>query len=403
MEKIEMKNKKYLVFIASFCIIFSCAAISAFSVFKNHWTESTGSDNVGYALSVYQFTMACFGVIGGIVYDKIGPKKLMYVGGLLFGGGWLLSAFATNIWILYFTFGIIAGAGNGVMYSPALNTALRWFPDKKGTISGLLLCSASLGPLFLSQIGTALVNKFGSTCFIYIGIFYLVLIWCVSWAMEVPSKEWEEANGVQKTVISDDSKNYTPKEMLSKKIFWLLIVMFAIGNTAGLMMISNLSPIAQGQLAIAEGGAATLVSINCLANFSGRLIMGRLVDKLGEIKCLTIIYAVTMVSLFGLSMSSSVLMFTCFLVFLGAAFGGVLVVFPPLTSKTFGVKYAGTNYGLMFFGYSLSAFIGPFIAKTATMSGTGIQAYKYVYITAMIVAAIGLVLSVLLSRKIKNV
>lgn len=404
MDKIENKNKsnKYLVFMAAFLIIFSCAAISAFSVFKNQWTEMTGSDSVGFALSVYQFSMACFGIIGGIIYDKVGPKKLMYAGGLLFGAGWFFSAFATNIWMLYFTFGIIAGAGNGVMYSPALNTAIRWFPDKKGTISGLLLCSASLGPLFLSQIGTSMVNKFGANSFMYIGIFYLLVVWCVSWAMEVPSKEWEEENYPIKSTSSKETKDFSPKEMLSTGTFWFLIIIFAIGNTAGLMMIGNLSPIAQGQLALSEAGAATLVSINCIANFIGRLVMGRLCDKLGENKCLILIFILTIISLLGLSISSNVFIFTTFLVLLGGAFGGVLVVFPPLTSKTFGVKYAGTNYGIMFFGYSAGAFLGPYIAQTAKLDGTGVDAYKYVYLVAMIVAALGLILSLVLNMRKKK-
>lgn len=400
MDNVEIKKtgNKYLVFMAAFLIIFSCAAISSFSVFKNQWIEMTNSDNVGFALSVYQFSMACFGIIGGIIYDKIGPKKLMYIGGLLFGAGWFLSAFATNIVILYLTFGVIAGAGNGVMYSPALNTALRWFPHKKGTISGLLLCSASLGPLFLSQIGTIMVNKFHENSFMYIGIFYLVLVWCVSWAMEIPSKDWEESNRA-KVNLKYEGKDFTPKEMISTGTFWFLIVIFAIGNTAGLMMIGNLSPIAQGQLALTETEAATLVSINCIANFIGRLLIGRLCDKIGEQKCLILIFILTIVSLFGLSYTSNVIVFTCFLVLLGASFGGVLVVFPPLTSKIFGLKYSGTNYGIMFFGYSAGAFIGPLIAQTAMVEGSGVGAYKYVYLVSMFVAILGLLLSLFLNFK----
>src|SRR5699024_6135142 len=160
-EKTQTKSK--FVFTAAFIIIFCCSASAAFSVFAETLQEATGGTaaQVALTLTIYQFFMALFGIISGRVIDKTSPKKLMFIGGIVFGLGWFLGAFANSIPFLYLSIGFLAGAGNGLLYNPALLTTLKWFPKNSGTVSGFLLGAASLGPLVLAKVGAILCDRLG--------------------------------------------------------------------------------------------------------------------------------------------------------------------------------------------------------------------------------------------------
>ncbi len=408
MEIVENKGmeKRKLIFTAAFFVIFVCSASAAFSVFSIPLQEATGGNasQVALTLTIYQFSMSLFGIISGRIVDKSGPKKLMYIGGLIFGLGWFMTAFVTSIPLLYLTCGLVGGAGNGLLYNPSLNTALRWYPEKRGTMSGVLLCAASVGPLVTAKAGAILCDQFGIRGLTFLGISYLIIIWLVGFKMELPEKDWLPTGFSQVSANSDSNQNhYAPKEMLSTSKFWLLLLLFSIACTGGIMMIGTLSSIGQVQLGMTPVSAANLVAVNLLSNLCGRLIIGKLCDKWGELETLALIFVLTIISLIGLSFSYSLPIFIFFLIILGASFGGVLVVFPPLTSKTFGMKHSGVNYGIMFFGYSIGALLGPQIAARFVDPSLGIKAYHQAFIIATFVAIVGLVLALIVRKAFKSV
>lgn len=386
-----VSGHRRLIFTAAFIIIFCCSASAAFSVFADTLVKATRAtaSQVALTLTLYQFFMAAFGIISGRVIDHASPKRLMYVGGFIFGLGWFLGAFAHNIWFLYFAIGLLAGSGNGLLYNPALLTTLKWFPEKRGTISGLLLGAASLGPLVLAKVGAWLCATMGANGLMPIGAAYLILIWLVGWLMASPTAPTS-------TNATPVTTGKSPKEMMGSLNFWLLLLLFAIACTAGIMLIGSLSSIAQIQLQLTPIVAANFVVVNTLANFFGRMITGRAVDKLGETRTLLVILTLTIIGLAGLRFATSIAMFTIFLIILGASFGGVLVVFPTLTGKTFGQKFSGTNYGIMFFGYAIGALIGPQIATLSMNQAAGTQAYNGSYLVAIGVAVIGILIDLYL-------
>lgn len=398
-------QKRKLVFTAAFVIIFCCSASAAFSVFSKPLQVATGGDaaQVALTLTIYQTFMALFGILSGKIVDKSGPKTLMFVGGIVFGLGWALTAFASSIPMLYITTGLIAGAGNGLLYNPSLNMALKWFPEKKGTMSGLLLASASVGPFVLSKVGAILCEKMGTQGFIYIGIAYAILVCLASFFAAVPETDWVPDGYTPSQQAAHNSiKDYTPVEMVKTSKFWILLILFALSCTAGIMMIGSLSTIAQTQLGVDPIGASNFVAINCIANLCGRLIIGRFCDKVGETKTLVGILVMTALALFGLKMAgNSIAFFTICLILLGGAFGGVLVVYPPLTAKNFGMKNQGINYGIMFFAYAIGSLFGPQIAARFVNVNAGMMAYGNVYMVAIGVAIVGLILNFILIKKME--
>ncbi len=399
-----MKQRK-IVFIAAFIMIFCCSASAAFSVFSKPLQVATGGDasQVALTLTIYQTFMAIFGILSGKIVDKSGPKKLMFIGGIVFGLGWALTAFASSIPMLYLTTGFIAGAGNGLLYNPSLNMALKWFPEKKGTISGLLLASASVGPLALSKVGAILCQSMGTTGFIYIGVAYAVLVCISSLFAAVPDAGWTPDGYTPAAMAANNSaKDYTPSEMLKTSKFYVMLILFALSCTAGIMMIGSLSTIAQTQLGVDPIVASNFVAINCIANLCGRLIIGKFCDQVGEAKTLVGILIITALSLFGLKLAgSNMAFFIVCLVLLGGAFGGVLVVYPPLTAKNFGMKNQGMNYGIMFFAYAIGSLLGPQIAAKFVDVSAGFMAYGNVYMVAIGVAIVAIVLDIVLIKNME--
>ena len=252
------RENRVLIFSAAFIVIFCCSASAAFSVFAEPLRAATGGDaaQVALTLTIYQFFMALVGVLSGKIVDKFGPKMLMYAGGAVFGLGWLLTAFSTSIPMLYITCGVIAGAGNGLLYNPSINTAMKWFPEKKGTMSGVLLGAASLGPLVLAKVGALLCQQFGVRGFIYIGIAYWVIVWLVGWKMKAPEAGWKPEGWNPAAAGVSQGRDYTPGEMVKTGTFWVLLALFSIACTSGIMMIGSLSGIAQVQLNMTAIAAA---------------------------------------------------------------------------------------------------------------------------------------------------
>lgn len=397
-----MKQRK-LVFTAAFIIIFCCSASAAFSVFAQPLQAATGGSaaEVALTLTIYQTFMAIFGILSGKIVDKSGPKKLMFIGGIVFGLGWALTAFASSIPMLYLTTGLIAGAGNGLLYNPSLNMALKWFPEKKGTMSGLLLASASVGPLALSKVGAILCEAVGTQGFIYIGVAYAVLVCLASMFVAVPEADWiPDGYTPAQQAAQNSIRDVTPGEMIKTVRFWMMLILFALSCTAGIMMIGSLSTIAQTQLGVDPITASNFVAVNCIANLCGRLIIGKFCDKVGEAQTLVGILIVTAAALFGLNMAgTNLVFFTICLILLGGAFGGVLVVYPPFTAKNFGMKNQGMNYGIMFFAYAIGSLLGPQIAAKFVNASAGAMAYSQVYMVAIGVAAIALILNFILIKK----
>lgn len=394
MPDLKHVNRNY-VFIGAFIAVWCVSAANVFTVFDEPLQAATGgtAPEVALALTIYQTVMALFGILSGRIVDKAGPRKLAFIGGTVFGLGWILTGFATSVPLLYLTYGVLAGAGNGLLYNPAINTALKWFPEKRGTMNGVLLCAASIGGIMLSKIGALLNSTFGQKGFIFIGVAFLVLSWIAGSLMQPVPADWQP-NGAKLagTTAQPEDVNSTPGQMVKTPTFWLILIIFAIAATSGLMLIGKLSAIVQTQLGFDAVTAANFVMINTAANLVGRLTTGKLCDKIGEIPTLAGIIVLTIIGLLGLSISTNAALFAVFLCLLGASFGGVLVVFPPLTSKKFGLKNFGINYGIMFFAYAIASLVGPQIASRLVDTTAGVQAYQSAFYVASAVALVGLVL-----------
>ncbi|WP_308564196.1 OFA family MFS transporter [uncultured Klebsiella sp.] len=399
-------SQRWLIFLAAWIIIFFIASAAIFSVFSSSlaalhgWTLS----EVTLSFSIYQLFLGVVGIFGGRFADRKTPIPLMYIGGLLFGAGWFLTGHSTTLAMLYLTFGVLAGTGAGLIYNATLATALRWFPDMKGKVSGLLLAAAAFGPFVLAPLTNLFLTSLGrddagiQRTFHSLGLIFFIAIALVGWLMRKAPDDITSAK-MSLPTTGDNEGEYHWLRMLKTRMFWILFFVYMCAGTAGTMMISSTAIIAQSQFHLTTTIGAFAVSISTIANFLGRLSFGVLIDKYGDFQALLISLVLTTIALLLLGISEQPALFFFCVALLGFSFGAPLVIFPPITSRQFGSKNLGINYGIMFLGFTAANYVGPRIAANFKDSyGNFIGAY----FTSAAIAIVGAVIVILLIRREKT-
>lgn len=379
------------------------SATAFFSLFALPLCDQFGwsSSDFSMAYTIYMFIYCAVGFLGGILAEKLQPRIAIYIGLALFAGGWILTGFANTIPFLYIAYGFIAGAGAGMIYPACLPTALKWFPDKSGSISGLVQAGAACGPFIMSPIAQMLIDNYGaqSACKI-LGIIFLIGVALVAW-MIVPCPDgWTPEGWVPSTEQSKElnTKDYNIPQMVKIPIFWILLLMFIFANAAGTMMVSATSPIAQNQIGLSAMDAALCVSLMTLFNMFGRIAFGFIYDKLKGWNSLLLVLVINGISTLMLTIADSYIYFILCIALVGFSFGGLLIVFAPMVKIIFGSKYYNRNYGLIFIGYGIGAFVGPKISASF-YDATG--SYVMGYLGSAILAALAIAL-ILIAKKMSD-
>lgn len=395
---VSKKFNRWRVFAGGWIINFFVSAAAIFSVLSKPMTKLHGWSMTDFSLafSVYTLCLAILGIFSGRIADKYGAKRIMYVGALLYSAGWFFTGRCETLTQLYLVYGVIAGSGGGIIYNAVIATTLRWFPDKKGKASGLLLAAAAIGPFTLAPFSAVVLEKVGVvSTFQVLGAIFLIAICAVGWMMDSAPANYkpEGWNPTNTTVNTVSDKDYEWNEMLATPLFYTLLVIFICASTAGTMMINSTSVIAQNQIGVAATVGALAISVSTMLNFIGRLSFGVIFDKIGGFKSLLLSLAVTIIALILIGTAKALPMFLVCVIMLGFSFGGLLVLFPPITSKYFGTKNLGVNYGIMFLGYAGGSFVGPrlssyFLDTTGTFSAA--------YISAAALAAFGAILTIIM-------
>ncbi len=399
MEEVQMKNQKsknrYVIVSALFLNAFCCGGMYAWSVFSGSLAEYRGWDyaQVTLAYSVMSLLLSVFGIPGGKLLDTIGPKKMMLTASFLWGGGWFLTGCVTELWQLYLVFGIITAFGSGLAYNPSITTAVRWFPDKKGLASGLITGATGVSSLIVAPLANMLLERYNvSTAFRMIGIFFLVVMFGASMFVDAPEPGWEpEGFKAQNTgnVQGNSAADKNWKEMIRDKRFYMIWFAFLGGCVSGLMLIGHAATIGQEVAGITGSQAALLVGIMAVANFLGRIMMGSLSDRIGRYQTIMISLVVSAVDMVILSQAKGFIVFIITLIMLCVCFGGVMSVFPNITSENFGLKNMGINNGIVFTAYGIAAVIGPMTAS-AVKAASG--SYNMAFIVSGVFAAAAFVL-----------
>lgn len=387
-----LKNSNpWLVVLGAILIQICIGAVYSWSLFNEPLMARFGWSNndVVFTFSIVIFMFAFTTIFSGRLQDKIGPKKVSLLGGIIYGLGLILTSTATTIVQLYIYYGVIAGIGIGFCYVCPLSTCIKWFPDKKGLITGVTVGAFGLGSLIFKTVIERLLIAVGvSQTFFYLGIIYLVLIILGSQFLKLPLKD--ELITSKKPEADDEKSNLTVKEMLKTKNFPMIWIMFLLGTMSGLLVIGLAKDIGVQLAGLSADTAANVVAIIALFNAGGRLIWGALSDKLGRMKVVLILFIVTSASMFYMSFGPlNLISFFIVSSSITFCFGGFLAVFPTITGELYGMKNLGANYGIVYQAYGISAVIGPIIAaNTGSLITT--------FLIAGILSVVGIILTLII-------
>lgn len=392
-----MSNSRYerwIVVLGAVLLQICLGAIYTWSLFNQPLVDKFGWD-VDSTLFTYALAITVFAfvtIFSGRLQDKIGPRIVATIGAICYGAGLILTSFATELWHLYLCYSVLGGIGVGFAYVCPLATCVKWFPEKKGFITGIAVGAFGLGSLvFKSVILRLLESKGVSQTFFYIGIIYLIIAGTGAQLLKLPTCEKLISQG-----NPTGTKNFGIREMVRTRQFYLLFIMYFFGCVSGLLVIGLAKDIGVELAGLSLSVAANSVAIIALFNAGGRLIWGSLSDKIGRELSFLLMFILTAIAMVVLStVELNLVIFFSTVSAIAFCFGGFLAVFPTVTADYYGVKTMGKNYGVVYQAYGISAIAGPFIHKV-----TG--EYDTTFIVAAILSVLGAILALLVKSPQKK-
>ena len=398
---------RWLVVLGAILIQLSLGAIYAWSVFTPDLVKA-GWSRVETQI-VFSLGLASFAVVmvwAGRRLNDWGPRKLAWTGGIVLGIGYALAGLfgGTNFWAILFFVGLIGGAGIGLGYVVPIAVGMRWFPDKKGMITGLAVAGFGFGAMGWVKLAGAwghLLESFGlSATFTIYGFAFAALVIIGGVWMVFPPAGWKPAGYTPPeaaTGASNGTLSFTSNQMLSTVQFYLIFLTFTVSAGAGLMSIGlmKLYPMEALQNAgltqveaSAVAGTAMAVFFS-LANGLGRILWGMASDSLGRKRSILIMTGTQGLILLAFPYMAG----NEYLLYLGATligfnFGGNFALFPTMTADTFGTDTVGQNYPYVFLAYGVGGILGPNLGGKLGDMGNFPIAFTITGIACIVAAAL---------------
>ncbi|MBV9273125.1 MAG: OFA family MFS transporter [Verrucomicrobia bacterium] len=342
-------------------------AVYAWSVFRIPLTKTFGWSiaDVTWAFSIAILVLGFAAFLGGLWMRRAGPRIVGITAGICYGlGVSLASLSAGNIWVLWLTYGVIGGTGLGLGYIVPLATLVKWFPDRRGFITGLAVAGFGAGALVTAPVAQQLIASVGVLKTLGIlGVAYLIMVVVGASVMRNPPEGWKPA-GWEPSVKQQeqlDAREYTLKEALSTWQWYVLWLILFLNVTAGISVISQASPMAQEISGVDAKTAANMVGFISIANGIGRLLWAWFSDAIGRRSVFLIMFLLQAVLFFILPTQHEfqVLALVCFMIL--TCYGGGFGTMPAFAADYFGAKWVGSIYGLMLTAWGFGGVFGPLL------------------------------------------
>jgi MFS transporter, OFA family, oxalate/formate antiporter len=364
----------------------------------------------GWSIAAIQWAFAIFialetwltpieGWIVDILGPGRGPRIMVSFGGIMVGISWVINSVADSLTLLYLS-AVIGGIGGGAVYATCVGNAVKWFPDRRGLAVGLTAAGYGAGAALTVIPIRYVIDTHGyQTAFLWFGVFQGVVVFLLGAFIHGPRPG--EVAGAPAAKVAQSSRSYTPVEVLSSPVFWLLYLMFVMVSASGLMATAQIAPIAKDygvENTILFFGATTLTTaliIDNIANGAARPLFGWISDQIGRELTMAIAFGLGGIAYWLLgSFGGSPWLFVIFAATIFLTWGEIFSLFPSTCTDTFGPKFATVNLSLLYTAKGTSAFFVPVANMIKTATGSWHMVFVVTAITNFLV--VGLALFVLL-------
>ena len=396
---------------ALFCTVLQVCfgTVYAWSFFQTILVRQLGWSftETAWAFSLTILSLGTSAAWAGALLPRVGPRRLAVTGSVMFAGGYMLASLALHLDTLalfYVGYGVIGGAGIGMGYVTPVATVAKWFPDKKGLATGIVVMGFGVGAFLLSKgLAPLLVSHLAgdlSQVFLGLGvIFACILIPCSLLLSNPPTA----ASAIAEQTSADESDSVAP--YLRSSEFVLMWIVFFCNIAAGISIISFQSELLQEVWGLADPTVepatlaeygATLIAVSSLCNGVGRLFWGLLSDRLGRVRVFRILLASQMV-VFGILMTErNPWVFSALVCYVLLCFGGGFATMPSFVLDVFGPQKMSTIYGTILTAWAAAGICGPLYVGYLKDQYPD-RAFIYCFLIGILMLGLGYVFSYLLS------
>ncbi|PYV54856.1 MAG: MFS transporter [Acidobacteria bacterium] len=391
-------SNRWGIALAGVVMQIALGAVYAWSVFRIPLTKAFGwtisQVTFAFTLAVLMLGFAAF--VGGLWMRKSGPRRVAIAAGIFYGGGvFLASLSAGHLYWLYFSYGFLGGIGLGLGYIVPVATLVKWFPDKRGMITGIAVAGFGAGALITAPIASRLIVNVGVLkTFAVLGIAYLVVVVVPALFMKDPPagyrpEGWQPSEAQKRERAGTD---YTLSQALGRWQWYALWAMLFLNTSAGISIISQAAPMAQEITRVSAAVAAGMVGIISIANGAGRFLWAWFSDLVGRRAVFLTMFLLQAALFWFITDVSSFSAFTALAFIILLCYGGGFGTMPAFAADYFGPANVGSIYGLMLTAWGFAGILGPtLIARLRQSSGHYAQALHVISIIVLVSAIIPLI------------
>jgi OFA family oxalate/formate antiporter-like MFS transporter len=370
-------TNRWTIAIAGVLLQVALGAVYAWSVFRaplmKQFGWSISEVTLTFTITIFVVGFAAF--FGGLWLNRKGPRVVALTGGFLYGLGVFLASFSDHkLWTLYLTYGVIGGIGLGFSYIVPVAVLVKWFPDRRGLITGVAVGGFGAGALVTAPVATRLIQSVGVLqTFAYLGIAFLVVTVIAGYFMQNPSEGWKPEGWAPTTSQASQlsSHDYTLGEALRTWQWWALWLLLFLNTSAGISVISQEAPLFQELARVTAVAAAGMVGVASIGNAFGRVFWAWASDSITRRATFVVMFIAQIILFWAIPSitSASVLTIVAFIVLM--CYGGGFGTMPAFAADYFGSRNVGPIYGLMLTAWGFASAFGPLlIAYLRQVSGS---------------------------------
>ncbi len=387
---------------AAVLVQLAVGAVYAWSVFNEPLQGQFGWSKAQVVLP-FEFAIGTIFIgsfVGGRIQDRTGPRPVALGGGLLYAAGIMLASLVSSsgqLWLLVLTYGIMGGIGLGAVYITPIAMLTKWFPDRRGLITGIAVAGFGFGAVITAPVAKSLLGgtKDKPSVFLLLGIAYLIAILVGAFFFRNPPRGYEVPGFVPASAgrAVAGTKVYSLAEALRTPQWYMLTAILALNVTCGIALISQAADATRSVTGATAATAAGLVGILGLFNGAGRIAWAWLSDRIGRMQAFLGMLGLQALCFFILPHAGVFIVFAVLAALVYLAYGGGFGTMPATAADYFGTPNAGAIYGAMIVAWSIGGVVGPLV--TALLYESSGKSYTLPFTVIAVVAVVALALPLL--------